>query len=60
MNPTLGLMGCTIIPRKMCREELQAAADRLVGPRTVEDDILEAIKHREAKRLTAHRGGFHQ
>ena len=59
-SDAMGLMGCTIIPRKMSKAELQAAADRLVGPRTVEDDILEAIKRREARNLTAYRGGYHQ
>jgi len=54
------LTGCAIVPRKMSREELQAAADRLTGPRTREDDILEAIKRREAKHLLSQHGGYHQ
>jgi len=54
----LGLMG-RAVPRKMSRKELQRAADKLTGGRGVEDDILEAIKRREGKRLMGHHG-FHQ
>jgi hypothetical protein len=59
-SDAMGLLGCTILPRKMSREELQAAADRLVGPRTVEDDILEAIKRREGKNLMGQHENYHQ
>jgi hypothetical protein len=55
------LTGCNIIPRKMSKAELQAAADRLTGGRS-EDDVIEAaIQRREAKHLIGHHsGGFHQ
>ena len=55
------LTGCAVTPRRMDRKELQAAADRLTDGRSVEDDILEAIKRREGKHLMGHHsGGFHQ
>ena len=52
------LTGSNIIPRKMSKAELQAAADRLTGGRSEDDVIESAINKRLARRLMSHPSNF--
>lgn len=56
------LLDRTIKPRKMSKAELQAAADRLTGGHSVEDDVLEAAVNRRLARglMSAHSSGYHR